>query len=137
MLTKVLLMAAVALGTIGCASVPLPQDQVAHYETTIEQARAIGAFKLQARAGHRGPLGMSQSKAHLLLADDELAVARDMAAHGDTRSALLLARAQSDVDLAIALACEEARRPRDASSSDVQPGSRPPTLALCNEWRSR
>jgi hypothetical protein len=137
MSTTVLLMAVVAVGTVGCASVPLPADQIAQYEATVDQARAIGAFKLQAPDGHAGPLGMSQSTAHLPLADDALAVARDMAAHGDTRSALLLARAQSDADLAIALACEQAGRGREPSSSDLQPGRHTPTLALCNTWRSR
>jgi hypothetical protein len=121
----------------GCASLPLPQDQVEHYEASVARARQMGAFRLQADQGHRGALGMSQSKEHLLLADDEMAVARDMAEHGDTRSVLLLGRAQSDVDLAIALACEQATRQRSSTPADRQPDRRPPTLALCQEWRSR
>lgn len=120
----------------GCASLPLPQDQMDHYEASIARARQVGAFKLQADEGHRGALGLSQSKEHLLLADDELAVARDMAHHGDTRSVLLLARAQSDVDLAIALACEQATRQPSFNLIAPQPDRRS-TLALCKDWRSR
>lgn len=100
------------VGAVGCASIPLPADQLAQYEATIEEARAMGAFRLQADEGHRGAFGMSQSHEHLLLAADELAVAREMAGRGDSRSTLLLARAQSDVDLALALAREEKARLR-------------------------
>ncbi len=106
---------------IGCASLPLPQDQVDRYEESVEAAKEMGVLKLQADEGHRGPFGLSQSHAHMLLAEDELAVAKDMAAHGDTRGALLLARAQSDVDLALELARETklrlAVRERTATSS--------------------
>ncbi len=125
------------LGVGGCASLQLPTDQVAHYEATVEQARAMGAFKLQADAGHRGPLGLSQSKEHLLLADDEIAVAREMAGRGDTRSALFLARAQSDVDLAIALTREQKARQRQTGTAEVRTERGPSWSGLRNEVRTR
>ncbi len=100
------------LGGIGCASVPLPQDEVRHYETSLDFARHLGADKPQAEDGHRGPLGLSPRREHLLLAGDEMATAKDMAREGDQRGALLLARAQSDVDLAVELTREAAVRAR-------------------------
>lgn len=121
----------------GCASLPLPQGQIERYEASVARAKQVGALTLQADEGHRGALGFSQSKEHLVLADEELAVARDMAHDGDTRSILFLARAQSDVDLAIALACEQASRQRSSNPADRQPDRRPSTLALCKEWRTR
>jgi len=128
-----------ALGAGGCASLSLPTDQVARYEATVEQARAIGAFKLQADAGHEGALGLSQSKEHLLLANDEIAVAREMAGRGDARSVLFLARAQSDVDLAIALAREQHARQRAAGTAEERNEQGPSWLGsgLRNEGRTR
>ena len=111
-------------GAVGCASVPLPQDQVAHYEASVQLAKDTGVFKLQADEGHRGALGMSQPKEHMLLAESEMAVAEDMAASGDTRSALLLARAQSDVDLALGLAREtKLRQAQGQPSPTGRPGA--------------
>jgi hypothetical protein len=110
----------VVLGTIGCASMPLPLIEVSHYEASVDTARKIGAFKLPADQDHRGALGMSQCKEHLLLADDQFEVAKTMAASGDMRSILLLERAQSDVDLALGLAREAAIRSR-ASGLNANP----------------
>ena len=105
-------------GALGCASMPLPDAEVSHYEASIDTAKRIGAFKLQADKDHRGALGMSQTKEHLVLADDQFEVAKIMATSGDPRSRLLLARAQSDVDLALGLAREAATRPPTSAMND-------------------
>ncbi len=93
-------------GTIGCASMPLPYTEVSHFQASLDTAKRIGAYKLQADPEHRGALGLSQTKEHLFLASDQFEVAKDMAAKGDLRAVLLLERAQSDVDLALGLARE-------------------------------
>lgn len=97
-------------GAMGCASMPLPYTEVSHFEASMDAAKKVGAFKVQADKDHRGALGMSQAKEHLLLADDQFQVAKTMAASGDLRSVLLLERAQSDVDLALGLAREASIR---------------------------
>jgi hypothetical protein len=57
-----------------------------------------------------GAFGMAPAKEHLILAIDEAEVAKTMAADGDVRGQLLLARAQSDVELALELAHETVLR---------------------------
>jgi hypothetical protein len=99
----------------------LPSTEVSHYEASIETAKLVGAFKLQADKDHRGALGMSPAKEHLVLAGDQFEVAKIMAASGDARSILLLERAQSDVDLAIGLAREAAVRPHTSGANDASP----------------
>ena len=106
----VMTMGLAVFGAIGCASMPLPYTEVSHFEASMDTAKKVGAFKLQADGEHRGALGMSQAKEHLLLASDQFEVAKTMAACGDLRSVLLLERAQSDVDLALGLASEAAVR---------------------------
>jgi hypothetical protein len=113
-----------SLGGIGCASVPLPQDQVQQYEASVELAKQLGVLKPRTGTTAKGALGLTREHEHFLLAGDEMAVAQDLAHHGDTRSALLLARAQSDVDLAIALAREaKVRRHVAQAQAQAQDGS--------------
>jgi hypothetical protein len=97
---------------------PLPDTEVSHYEASIDTAKRVGAFKLQVDKDHRGALGMSPAKEHLELADDQFELAKIMAASGDPRSLSMLARAQSDVDLALGLAREGAARPHTSSMND-------------------
>jgi hypothetical protein len=99
-------------GVVGCASTPLPYTEVSHFEVSMDTAKKSGAFQLEADKDHRGALGMSQAKEHLVLAGDQFEVAKTMAAGGDPQSVLLLERAQSDVDLALGLAREAAIRSR-------------------------
>ena len=102
----------VLLAGMGCASFQLPADQIEHYEASVRVAQKIGAVHVPAQKGHLGGYGMSFAKEHLILADDEAAVAKAMAADGDARATLLLARAQSDVDLSIGLTREAAMATR-------------------------
>jgi hypothetical protein len=103
---------------------PLPAAEVSHYQASLDTAKQVGAFQLQADKDHRGALGMHPAKEHLVLANDEFEVAKTMAASGDARSLRLLARAQSDVDLALGLAREAAHRSQTTSMNNG------PSLAL-------
>lgn len=122
-------------GALGCASMrlpfpagthyqasldapPLPSAEVSHYQASLDTAKQVGLFQLQADKDHRGALGMHPAKEHLVLANDQFEVAKIMAASGDARSLRLLARAQSDVDLAVGLAREAAVHPQTTSATD-------------------
>ena len=91
---KILMMSTAALGLLACASVPIPADHLAHSEASIRGAEEIGA------------LGVPAAKLHLELAKDQTDAAKRMAANGDKRAALVLARAESDGELALGLARE-------------------------------
>jgi hypothetical protein len=95
MMIKVMTLLAV-LGLAGCASVPIPPDQVDKSEASIRGAVEVGALNVPAAA------------LHLQLAKDETAEAQTLAASGDQRAMLLMARAESDADLAIGLTREVA-----------------------------
>jgi hypothetical protein len=92
-----------ALGVVGCASVQLPRDQVEHFEAKVRSAKTIAMFAEPA-AGEHGAFGMSTARMHLELAIDQAEVAKTLARSGDARALLLLARAQSDADLAVGIA---------------------------------
>jgi len=98
-----LILALAALGVVGCASVQLPPDQIDHFEAKVRSAKTIASF-VEPTAGERGAFGMSAARTHLELATDQAEVAKTMARAGDTRALLLLARAQSDADLAVGIA---------------------------------
>jgi hypothetical protein len=51
-------------------------------------------------------MGVPAAKLHLQLAKDETVTAQKMAAEGDQRSMLVMARAESDAELALGLARE-------------------------------
>ncbi len=108
----VLLMGLTGVMAIGCASVPLPGAEVNHFEASMAAATHLGVFKLRADNYHRGALGMPQAEEHLLLALDQFELAKTMASRGNPRSRFLLARAQSDADLALCLTRENAVRSR-------------------------
>jgi hypothetical protein len=76
----------------------------------MSQARRVGVYRISADPDHVGPFRMAPAKEHLFLAADEAEVAKLLAADGESRGFLLLARAQSDVDLALELASEAALR---------------------------
>jgi hypothetical protein len=105
-------------GALGCASTSLPYAEVSHYQASVDTAKRIGAFKLQTDGDHRGALGMPPAKEHLELAEDQFELAKIMAASGNPRSLLFLARAQSDIDLALGLAREAAERPHTSAMNN-------------------
>jgi hypothetical protein len=83
-------LAAFALG--GCAGVVLPPDSLERNEASIKGADELGAQSVP------------DAKLHLQMARDETDQAKKLAASGDDRAPLVLARAQSDADLALAMA---------------------------------
>jgi hypothetical protein len=94
-------------GAMGCASVQLPGAEIERFDASMRLAKETGAAgPASGQPQTSGGLGLSPIKQHLELADCQAAVAREMAARGDGRAVLLLARAQSDADLALALARE-------------------------------
>jgi len=93
MMTKVMTALAV-LGLAGCASAPIPVQQLDRTLASIRGAEEVGAT------------GVPAANLQLQLAKDETIEAQKMAAHGDERSALVMARAQSDAELALGLARE-------------------------------
>jgi len=93
MMTKVTTLLAV-LGLAGCASAPLPPYQIDQAQASIRGAEEVGAAAVPAAA------------LHLQLAKDETLEAQKMATAGDQRAVLVMARAQSDAELALGLARE-------------------------------
>lgn len=93
MMTK-LVMSLAALGLANCATVQIPTDRLEHSEASIRAAEEIGAS------------GVPAAKLHLQLAKDQTEAAKRMAANGDARAVLVLARAESDAELALGLARE-------------------------------
>jgi hypothetical protein len=84
------------LGLGGCASVQIPADQLERSEASIRGAEETGAE------------GVPAAKLHLQLAKDQTESAKKMAANHDQRAVLVLARAESDGELALVLAREVA-----------------------------
>lgn len=93
-MTKRLMFAVAVLGLAGCATVQLPAERLERSEASIRGAQEVGA------------LGVPAARLHLQLARDQTAAAKKLAADGDERAGLVLARAESDADLALALARE-------------------------------
>jgi hypothetical protein len=93
MMTKFIVSLA-GLGLVGCATVQIPADRLQHSEASIRGAEEIGAQSVPA------------AKLHLQLAKDQTETAKAMAAKGDERAVLVLARAESDAELALGLARE-------------------------------
>lgn len=94
-MTKALMMSVAALGLLGaCASTQLPAEKLQQSEASIRAAEEVGANDVPA------------AKLHLQLAKDQTLTAKKMAANGEARAELVLARAKSDAELAIELARE-------------------------------
>jgi len=85
-------LAVLAIG--GCASVQIPPDSLQHSEASIRAAEELGA------------LGVPAARLHLQMAKDQTVVAKKLSANGDERGLLVLARAESDAELALAMARE-------------------------------
>jgi len=86
------LVAVLAVG--GCAAISLPPDRLERNQATLRSAEEVGA------------LGVPNAKLHLQMAKDQTTSAKRMAAAGDDRAILVLARSDSDAELALALARE-------------------------------
>jgi hypothetical protein len=113
-----LVLALAALGVVGCASAQLPADQVEHFEAQMRSAKTIASFDEPAAGEHRGAFGMSAARMHLALATDQAEVAKTMAGSGDSRAVMLLARAQSDADLAVGIARKAAMHRRALEATE-------------------
>jgi hypothetical protein len=83
-----------ALMSAGCATIQLPPERLAANEASIRGAEELGAE------------GVPQARLHLQLAKDQTESAVRLAEDGDERALLVLARAQSDAELALSLARE-------------------------------
>jgi hypothetical protein len=93
MMTKSITALAV-FAVAGCASVAIPAYQLERSEASIRGAEEVGA------------LGVPAARLHLQLAKDETDTAKKMASKGDERAVLVMARAESDAELALGLARE-------------------------------
>jgi hypothetical protein len=91
---KLTMTALATLAIAGCAAVTVPPTELASSEASIRGAEEMGAN------------GLPPARLHLQLARDQTEEAKKMAADGDSRAPLVLARAQSDAELALGLARE-------------------------------
>jgi len=87
-------LAAFGMGAWACASVQIPAERWTAYDEAARVARDLGA------------LDVPDAKRRLDLAADEWDAARRYARAGDERAATMLARAEADADLAVALTRE-------------------------------
>jgi hypothetical protein len=78
----------------GCAAFQIPPAQLERNQASIRGAEEVGA------------MSVPEARLHLQMARDETATAKRIAADGDERAVLVLARAQSDAELALAMARE-------------------------------
>lgn len=93
---KQLMMSLAVFGLAGCAAIQIPTQQLEQNEASIRGAEEVGA------------LGLPVARLHLQLAKDQTALAKTMAADGDSRALLVLARSEADAELALGLAREAA-----------------------------
>lgn len=77
-----------------CATVTLPAERLEGAQASVRGAQELGADRLP------------QARLHLQLAKDQIAEGRKLAADGDERALLVLARGQADAELALGLARE-------------------------------
>ncbi len=87
-------LALAAFAITGCASVQIPAERLERSEASIRGAEELGANAVPA------------ARLHLQMAKDQTEVAKRMAANGDERAVLVLARAESDAELALGMARE-------------------------------
>jgi hypothetical protein len=86
----------VALLSAACVSIQVAPERWGRLDQTIQQAEQLGASQVPMAA------------LHLKLAREQDLTARQLAATGDYRADLVLARAQADAALAVALSHEAA-----------------------------
>jgi hypothetical protein len=83
-----------------CSSIPLPPDRMERFETEMRGAEASGARRV------------CEANMHLEMARDQADAAKTMAAGGEVRAVLVIERAESDAELALAFSREAAMRSR-------------------------
>jgi hypothetical protein len=91
---KELMVAFAVVGLFGCTAVQIPADRLEKSEASIRGAEEVGAS------------GVPAARLHLQLAKEQTVTAKQMAANGEERALLVLARAESDAELALVLARE-------------------------------
>jgi hypothetical protein len=91
----------------GCVTVQVSPERWGRLDQTIQQAEQLGAAQVPMAA------------LHLKMAREQDLTARQLAANGDYRSDLILARAQADATLAVALAHEASIR-KSMEQTDAQ-----------------
>jgi hypothetical protein len=91
---KTILVSLAALAGAGCATVQISPQRFEASQASIRGAEEVGAN------------GVPAARLHLQLAKDQTVSARALAAEGDERAELVLARAQADAELALGLARE-------------------------------
>jgi len=94
------------LAVSGCAAIKIPPASLERNEATIRGAEEVGA------------LGVPAARLHLQMAKDQTATAKQLAAEGDERALLVLARAESDAELALGMAREAAVRTNAWKAAD-------------------
>jgi len=95
-MTKAIKASALSLAILGlsCSSIRIPPGNLERTEASIRGAEEVGA------------LGVPAARLHLQMARDQTLTAKRMAASGDERAVLVLARAESDAELALGMARE-------------------------------
>jgi len=77
-----------------CSSIVIPPDRLERNEASMRAASEVGAANVPA------------AQLHLTMAHDETEAAKRLAAKGDDRAVLVLARAEADAELAVGLTHE-------------------------------
>lgn len=83
-----------AITLAGCATLQIPVTSLEHNEASIRSAEELGAS------------AVPNAKLHLQMAKDQTEQAKKLALSGDKRATTVLARAESDAELALHLARE-------------------------------
>ncbi len=99
-----------AAAAVACGSSPPPTARYASTSASIRAALEVGAEKIP------------DAQLHLTMAEDQLATAKRLMNAGDNdKAAWVLSRAQSDADLAVALAREaDTRADADQVSAQIR-----------------
>ena len=98
---KKLISSLAVLAMSACASIQIPQERLEREQASVRGAEELGASTVPS------------AKLHLQLAKDQTETAKRMAADGDERTILVMARAEADAELALVLA-REVQTHRDA-----------------------
>jgi len=100
-MTRTLIASLTALALSGCAAIQIPPERLERAQASIRGAEELGASTVP------------EAKLHLQYAKDQTETAKRLADSGDERAVLVMARAESDAELALVLA-REVQTHRDA-----------------------